>query len=81
MAFALNTFEGGVLLVSHDERLISLFADELWVVKKGTVEEPGTVYVFDGSFEEYCEKLKADMNERNLIRGAKSKAKAMTKLC
>lgn len=81
MAWALNKFDGGVLLVSHDERLISLFADELWVVRKGSVDNPGTVYVFEGSFEEYCEKLKEEMNDANLIQGAKSKAKAMTKLC
>ena len=80
MAWALNHFEGGVLLVSHDERLISLFADELWVVEKGTYENPGTVYVFEGSFEEYCQKLRDEMNEANLIAGAKSKAKQMTAL-
>lgn len=27
---AINTFDGGVVLVSHDERLISLIADEIW---------------------------------------------------
>lgn len=27
---AINQFEGGVVLVSHDERLISLIADEIW---------------------------------------------------
>ena len=81
MAWALNKFEGGVLLVSHDERLISLFADEIWVVRKGTAKKPGTVFVFDGSFDEYCEQLRNEMNEANLIAGAISKAKAMTKLC
>ena len=81
MAWALNKFEGGVLLVSHDERLISLFADEIWVVRKGTTTKPGTVYVFEGSFDEYCEKLREEMTEQNLIAGAISKAKAMTKLC
>ena len=31
---AINKFEGGVVLVSHDERLISLTADELWHVER-----------------------------------------------
>ena len=35
LAMALNNFEGGVVLVSHDERLISLVVDEIWQVKKG----------------------------------------------
>jgi ATPase subunit of ABC transporter with duplicated ATPase domains len=35
LAMALNKFEGGVVLVSHDERLISLVVDEIWQVKVG----------------------------------------------
>ena len=34
LAMAINKFEGGVVLVSHDERLISLTADELWHVER-----------------------------------------------
>jgi ATP-binding cassette subfamily F protein 2 len=62
---AINAFEGGVVLVSHDERLITLVADEIWCVNKGIRGKPGSVYVFDGSFEEYCERLKP------LIKGPK----------
>ena len=53
LALALNQFEGGVVLVSHDERLISLVADEIWAVHKGEGGRPGTVSVFDGSFDDY----------------------------
>ena len=53
LAMALNKFEGGVVLVSHDERLISLVCDELWVVHRGKKGRPGTVEVFDGTFDEY----------------------------
>merc|ERR1711981_1437528 len=56
LAMALNAFEGGVVLVSHDERLVSLVADELWVVMPGDPKiqnEPGSVAVFEGSFDEY----------------------------
>lgn len=45
---ALNEFEGGVVLVSHDERLISLVADELWVCNRDK-----TVKLFEGDFEAY----------------------------
>jgi ATPase subunit of ABC transporter with duplicated ATPase domains len=34
---AINKFEGGVVLVSHDERLIELCADELWHVERRQV--------------------------------------------
>jgi len=44
---ALGTFKGGVLLVSHDERLINIVCDQLWYLNEGTVK------VFDGEFHEY----------------------------
>jgi ATP-binding cassette subfamily F protein 3 len=34
---ALNDFPGAVILVSHDQHLIELCADRLWLVKNGTV--------------------------------------------
>ena len=37
MAMAINKFDGGVVLVSHDERLIELCADELWHVERRQV--------------------------------------------
>lgn len=51
LAMAINMFDGGVVLVSHDERLISLIADEIWSVNRGVDGRPGSVTVFDGSFE------------------------------
>ncbi|KAL0355760.1 UNVERIFIED_CONTAM: ABC transporter F family member 4 [Sesamum radiatum] len=53
---ALDEFTGGVVLVSHDSRLISRVCEdeersEIWVVENGTVE------AFPGSFEEYKEEL------------------------
>ncbi|CAI9781642.1 unnamed protein product [Fraxinus pennsylvanica] len=56
LADALDEFTGGVVLVSHDSRLISRVCDdeersEIWLVENGTVE------TFPGSFEEYKEEL------------------------
>ncbi|MCI4377112.1 hypothetical protein PGIGA_G00199930 [Pangasianodon gigas] len=47
LAKSLNTFKGGVVLVSHDERLIRLVCKELWVC------EAGRVHRIDGGFDEY----------------------------
>ena len=56
LADALDEFSGGVVLVSHDSRLISRVCEdeersEIWVVENGTVSN------FPGSFEEYKEEL------------------------
>ncbi|XP_051254889.1 ATP-binding cassette sub-family F member 3 isoform X2 [Dicentrarchus labrax] len=47
LAKALNKFKGGVILVSHDERLIRLVCKELWVCEAGKVTR------IDGGFDEY----------------------------
>eukprot|EP00743_Colponemidia_sp_Colp-15_P001951 GILK01002123.1.p1 GENE.GILK01002123.1~~GILK01002123.1.p1 ORF type:complete len:715 (+),score=135.70 GILK01002123.1:47-2146(+) len=47
LIMALSSFEGGVVLVSHDQHLISSVCDELWVVKDGSVRQ------FAGDFDEY----------------------------
>ena len=51
LALALAEFEGGVLLVSHDEHRISLVCDELWVLDNSTVTR------FDGTFSQYKRQL------------------------
>ncbi|RDY14107.1 ABC transporter F family member 4, partial [Mucuna pruriens] len=56
LADALDEFTGGVVLVSHDSRLISRVCDDeerslIWVV------EDGTVKTFPGTFDEYKEDL------------------------
>ncbi|PPD91627.1 hypothetical protein GOBAR_DD11448 [Gossypium barbadense] len=60
LADALDEFTGGVVLVSHDSRLISrVCADEeksqIWVVDNGTVN------TFPGSFEDYKEELQREI--------------------
>lgn len=46
-------FQGGVLMVSHDEHLISGSVDQLWVVSQGRATP------FNGSFQDYKKTLKA----------------------
>ncbi|CAI5535767.1 unnamed protein product, partial [Closterium sp. Naga37s-1] len=48
----LALFQGGVLMVSHDEHLISGGVDQLWAVDKG-VAKP-----FSGTFKEYKRSIK-----------------------
>ncbi|KAJ4718203.1 ABC transporter F family-like protein [Melia azedarach] len=60
LADALDEFSGGVVLVSHDSRLISRVCEneeksEIWVV------EDGTVMSFPGTFEEYKEELQREI--------------------
>jgi ATP-binding cassette, subfamily F, member 3 len=44
---ALQSFEGGMLLVSHDRHLIKTVADSLWLVADGKLK------VFDGDLDDY----------------------------
>ncbi|KVI04783.1 ABC transporter F family member 4-like [Cynara cardunculus var. scolymus] len=60
LADALDEFTGGVVLVSHDSRLISRVCDdeeksEIWVVDNGSVE------AFPGTFDEYKEELQREI--------------------
>lgn len=52
---ALRRYAGGVVLVSHDERLVSAVCDELWVCGEGTVRR------FDGGFAAYRDVLRASL--------------------
>jgi ATP-binding cassette subfamily F protein 3 len=51
LSLALTQFSGGVLLVSHDEHLISLVCDEIWVLGDAQVKR------FDGTFSNYKRQL------------------------
>ncbi|PNF29137.1 ATP-binding cassette sub-family F member 2 [Cryptotermes secundus] len=52
LADAINDFEGGMVLVSHDFRLISQVAEEIWVCENGTVTK------WQGDIQTYKEHLK-----------------------
>ncbi|KAM3733134.1 hypothetical protein ACB098_11G112500 [Castanea mollissima] len=60
LADAFDEFTGGVILVSHDSRLISRVCEdeeksEIWVVENGTVS------TFPGTFKEYKEELQREI--------------------
>ncbi|EGG16728.1 ABC transporter-related protein [Cavenderia fasciculata] len=49
---ALNEFQGGILMVSHDERLINLVCDEIWYFD-GDDDQPKQVLQFEGDWDDY----------------------------
>lgn len=44
---AINTYQGAVLLISHDRHLVEAVADRLWIVRDGTVQS------YDGDLADY----------------------------
>eukprot|EP00889_Picochlorum_renovo_P001733 jgi/Picre1/28763/NNA_004162.t1 len=60
LADALEEFEGGVVIISHDSKLLSRVCDdaersEVWIVEDGQVAE------YDGYFEDYKDELIAEI--------------------
>lgn len=51
MAEAIKAFHGGVVVISHDFRLLQQITDEIWVVNKG-------LHVWDGDIRSYKASLK-----------------------
>jgi ATP-binding cassette subfamily F protein 3 len=54
VSVALQSFEGGMVIVSHDRHLIKTVADSLWLVSDGRLE------VFDGDLDDYQQRLRAN---------------------
>src|SRR5690348_243554 len=52
LAEGIREFDGGVMLVSHDFRLINQVAEEIWVV------EGGEIHQWDGDIQDYKDYLK-----------------------
>ena len=53
LTVALQSFEGGLIVVSHDRHLIKAVADSLWLVADGRLSN------FDGDLDDYQQWLKA----------------------
>lgn len=59
LTVALSSYEGAVLLVSHNRHLLRASCDELWLVRDGKLSE------FDGDLDEYAEIVLKDKKARN----------------
>merc|ERR1719313_1722354 len=56
LAEAINNFPGGMVLVSHDFRLIGQVAKEIWVCDNGIKKWDGTIQSYKKSLEQALEK-------------------------
>ena len=63
LAKAINEFNGGMMLVSHDMRLISQVAKEIWMVDNKTVTK------FVGEISDFKMHLKAQLRQSGVIEG------------
>lgn len=54
---ALNNFQGGVVIVSHDVTMLQNVCTSLWVCDKGTVHQ------FDGSVNAYKKMVSSQAND------------------
>ncbi|KAL3270009.1 hypothetical protein HHI36_009066 [Cryptolaemus montrouzieri] len=52
---AITKFTGGVILVSHDERLIRMVCKELWICGNGSVKS------IEGGFDEYRKRVEQEL--------------------
>lgn len=57
LADAINTYKGGVLMVTHDERLIRETECQLWIVESQDIAE------IDGDFDDYRRELLESLGE------------------
>ncbi|KAI0421460.1 P-loop containing nucleoside triphosphate hydrolase protein [Xylaria grammica] len=62
LAEALNEFEGGVLMVSHDVTMLQTVCKNLWVC------ENGTVWKFPGDVQQYKKRIAALADEAGVVK-------------
>lgn len=58
---ALQKFQGGVLMVSHDVTMLQNVCTSLWVCDHGTIEH------FDGTVKDYKRRITAQANEAGVV--------------
>ncbi|KAF2069185.1 hypothetical protein CYY_009493 [Polysphondylium violaceum] len=57
LAEGINAYPGGVVLISHNQHLINLVTDQIWVVKKD-----GSVTKYDGDFMDYKAEISKEID-------------------
>lgn len=62
LSLALNEFEGGVLMVSHDVTMLRNVCKRLWVCDNGTVEK------FDGTINDYKRRIMEQAGEGGVVK-------------
>lgn len=73
LAKAVNEFEGGMVLVSHDMRLISQVAKEIWIC------DHKTITMYRGDIQNFKMDMRAQMNlDDNVGKGGKPAVSAGT---
>ncbi|RMZ99145.1 ATP-binding cassette sub-family F member 2, partial [Brachionus plicatilis] len=66
LADALNTFEGGLILVSHDFRLINQVAEEIWICDHQTITKWKSDIL---SYKEFLrKKIEKEQNALNKVK-------------
>ena len=58
---ALQKFQGGVLMVSHDVTMLQNVCTSLWVCDNGMIEH------FDGTVKDYKRRITAQANEAGVV--------------
>ncbi|CAD7087439.1 unnamed protein product [Hermetia illucens] len=67
LADAINDFEGGMVLVSHDFRLINQVAEEIWICENQTVTK------WNGNILDYKDHLKSKISKDNATKEERKK--------
>ncbi|KAJ6788340.1 hypothetical protein PWT90_06332 [Aphanocladium album] len=62
LAEALNAFQGGVLMVSHDVTMLQMVCTSLWVCDGGTVEK------FDGDVNQYKKRISSQADAAGVVK-------------
>ena len=73
LVHALNSYEGCVILVSHDAHLVEMVADRLWLVEQGHVS------AFDGDMTDYKKWLLAKRGGAGTVNAGKPTTKPVDK--
>ena len=73
LVHALNSYEGCVILVSHDAHLVEMVADRLWLVEHGHVSD------FDGDMMDYKKWLLAKRGGASTVNADKPTTKPVDK--